>query len=116
MPPHTTPTKKAKICTMKKAGYTNDEIRASLNGCHDITDRSINRIFKRYGEKENYYDVGQHSGRPKKLTDRDGRAALRHLANGTARNATELQQTFFPHVSVTTIKRELRRSGLEPHK
>ena len=115
MAPKTTPTKKAIICTMKKAGASHNDIRAALTGRHDLTDRSINRIFKRYAESEDYYNVGKSTGRPRKLMAEDSRLSVELLANGTARNATELQQKFFSQVHVHTIKRDLRRSGLEPH-
>jgi len=57
MAPNTTPTKHAKICTMRAAGYSNDEIRAALTGRHDLSDRQIYRIMRRYAEKKNYYKV-----------------------------------------------------------
>jgi len=81
MAPNTTPTKKAIICTMKKAGFSHDEIRAALPDRHNITKCQINRIFVRYGDKENYYSVGHSSGHPCKLTPRDTQVALHHLAN-----------------------------------
>lgn len=115
MAPNTTPTKRAKICTMWAAGYSHDEIRAALTGRHDISDRQILRIVRRYGEKENYYDVGHSTGRPRKLTPRDIRRACRHLSNQTAHDASDLQRNYFPEVSVDTIKHALRGQGLEPH-
>jgi len=71
MAPYTTSAQKAVICTMRKAGYSNDEIRAALTGRHEITNRQILRIFKQYGEKENYEDVGHSTGRPHKMTPAD---------------------------------------------
>jgi len=47
---------------MKMAGFSNNEIRAALTGRHDLSNRQILRIFKKYGEKENYYDVGHSTG------------------------------------------------------
>ncbi|RXW12442.1 hypothetical protein EST38_g13411 [Candolleomyces aberdarensis] len=116
MAPHLTPTKRAKICMMKKAGYPNASIKAALIGRTDVTNRTIQRVYNRYGEKENFYDVAPKSGRPRKLTAHDARVAIRHLRNSSARNATELRQLYFPEVSVDTVKRELRRNGLEAHK
>lgn len=115
MAPNTTPTKRAKICTMRAAGYSNEEIRSALTGHHDLSDRQINRIVKRYGEKENYYDIGHSTGRPRKLTPGDTRLALRHLSNQTAHDASDLQREYFPEVSVDTVKRTLRDGGLLPH-
>jgi hypothetical protein len=100
---------------MRAAGYSNDEIRAALIGRHDLSDRQISRIVKRYGEKENYYEVGHSTGRPRKLTPCAMRIACRHLANQTAHDASDLQRKYFPEVSVDTIKRALRGEGLAPH-
>src|SRR5687767_2912630 len=116
MAPWTTPTKKAKTITMKKAGRTNNEIKKALTGHNNISTSTINRIYKKYANKENYYDVGHPTGRPKKLTERDGRYTVRVLGEGKAANATDLQRNFFPEVSVDTVKRELRQHSLEPHK
>jgi len=115
MAPNTTPTKRAKICTMRAAGYSNDEIRAALTGHHDLSNRQIYRIVRRYAEKENYYEVTPRPGRPHKLTPRDTRVALRHLSNTTAHDASDLQRVYFPDVSVQTIKRTLRAEGLGAH-
>jgi DDE superfamily endonuclease len=115
MAPNTTPTKRAKIVTMKKAGSTNDEIRAALVGRHDLSNKQIGRIYKKYKDKENYYDFGKKSGRPHKLSARDARAALRHLGNRDAHDATDLQKVYFPEVHVKTVKRMLRENGLEAH-
>ena len=115
MAPNTTPTKRAIICTMKKAGSSHDNIQAALTGRHNISDCQINQIFARYGEKENYYDVGHSTGRPHKLTPRDVRVALRHLSNNDAHDASDLQRIYFPEVSVDTLKCALRGEGLEAH-
>lgn len=115
MAPITTPTKRAKICTMWAAGYTHNEIRDALTGRHDLSDRQILWIVKRYAEKENYYNVGHSTGRPRKLTPRDLRVACRHLSNQTAHDASDLQREYFPDVCVDTMKHALRGEGLEPH-
>jgi len=96
---------------MIKAGSSHNDIRAALSNRHDITDRQILRIFQRYGGKENYDEVGHSTGRPHKLTPRDTRVALRHLANCDAANATELRNMYFPEVAVETVKGVLRGEG-----
>jgi hypothetical protein len=100
---------------MRAAGYSNDEIRAALTGRHDLSNRQIYWIVKRYGGKENYYEVMPRSGRPHELMPRDTRIALRHLSNTTAHDASDLQRVYFPDVSVQTIKCTLRAEGLEAH-
>ena len=114
MPPNTTPEQRAIICVLKKLGHTNDNIRANLPNRHDITNCAINYIFKKYADKENYDEVGHSAGCPRKLSERDCRVALRHLANQDCRNATELRRELFPQVSTQTVKRALRREGLLP--
>ncbi|KAJ7022198.1 hypothetical protein C8F04DRAFT_1311561, partial [Mycena alexandri] len=104
----TSPSGKTKIVEWGKARKSHNWIREHLKGHNNISDRQILRIQKRYTEKENYYDVGKSTGRPHKLEPRDTRKALRHLANGSVRNATELQHDFFPEVHVKTLKRDLR--------
>ena len=115
MAPNTTPTKCAKICAMRAAGYSNDEIQAALTGHHNLSNYQITQIVKRYSEKENYYEVMPRTGRPHKLTPRDTHIALRHLSNTTAHDASDLQRIYFPDVSVQTIRRMLRAEGLEAH-
>lgn len=113
MAPWTSPVTKSKICTLKYLGFTHNEIRAALPNHNKISDRQINRIFNRYAEKENYYDVGKSTGRPRKLDDRDLRVALRHLNSGDAHDATDLQREHFPLVSVYTLRRRLQEKGLK---
>jgi hypothetical protein len=62
MAPNTTPTKKAKIVAWKSEGRSHDYIRAHLTSRHEISDHQIIRISRKYGEKENYYDVGHKTG------------------------------------------------------
>ncbi|KAJ6557049.1 hypothetical protein DFH09DRAFT_923233, partial [Mycena vulgaris] len=115
MPPNLTPTKKVRIVQWTKAGKSYDWIREHLTGRHDVSDATIWRIKRDYGEKENYYEVGKSSGRPHKLGPRDVRNAVRHLGNRSAQNATDLQRQFLPDANVKTVKREFRAAGLEPH-
>jgi len=111
MAPYTTAVEKAIICTMRKLGSSHDAIRAALTNHHNLTDRQINRIFTRYGDKENYDELGHKIGRPHKFTPHDRRVALRHLANCDAINATQLRNDYFPDVCVDTVKAALREEG-----
>jgi hypothetical protein len=95
MAPNTTPTKKAKIMTWKREGRSHQWIREHLTGRNEISDRQIIRIFNRYNEKENYYDVGHKTGRPHKMNERETRNAARQLASGRAHDATHLREEFF---------------------
>jgi hypothetical protein len=74
---NTTPTKKANIVAWKREGRSHDYIRAHLTGHHGISDRQIIRIWRKYDEKENYYDVGHKTGRLPKMDERDTRFVVR---------------------------------------
>jgi len=102
MAPNTTPTKCAKIFTMKAAGFSNNEIQAALTGCHDLSDCQILWIFNRYREGENYYKVGHSMSHPWKLTPWDVWVSWQHLSNQTAHNTSDLQHQYFLNVSVDT--------------
>ena len=115
MAPNTTAAERAIICTLKRSGSSNDDIRAALVGRHDISDRQIKRIFARYGDKENYEEVGHSSGRPRKLSRRDVSVAFRHLSNQDCATASDVQREYFPQVNVVTVKRALREEGLRPY-
>jgi hypothetical protein len=115
MAPNTTPTKKVKIVAWKREGRSHDYIRMHLTGRHEISDRQIIRISRRYGEKENYYDVGHKTGRPPKMDKRETRFAVRQLATKRAHDTTHLQEQFYPDLHVDTVKRHLREGGLESH-
>jgi len=111
MSPYTTEAEKVIICTMIKGGSSHNDICAALSNRHDITDWQILCIFQWYGGKENYDEVGHSTGCLHKLTPRDTRVALRHLANCDVANATELRNMYFPKVAVETVKGVLRREG-----
>lgn len=115
MAPNTTPTTRAKIVALKKAGKSYSEIKDKLEG-HCVTSRcQIIRIYQQYGEKENYYNVGHSSGQPPLMNVHDKRVATHHLSNCDAKNATDLQRQFFPDWSVKTVKKALRDCGLGAH-
>lgn len=111
MAPYSSPTKKARVVALRNKGFTNAEIQEEI----PLSKRQLGRIYEKYREKENFYNVGPKSGRPRKLNPRDVRAATRHLANCTAHDAADLQPQFFPDVSVWTLKRRLRETGLNAH-
>ncbi|KAJ2923626.1 hypothetical protein H1R20_g13471, partial [Candolleomyces eurysporus] len=71
MAPQTTAVEKAVICTLKRDGKSieaiNKELKRLPNG-RSLTKRAINRIYARYGDKENYDEVGHRPGAPRKLT------------------------------------------------
>jgi len=92
---------------MRAAGYSNDKIQAALTGCHEISDRQISHIVKRYGGKKNYYKVEHSTGRPHKLTPCDVQIACHHLSNQTAHDTSDLQRKYFLEVSVDTMKQAL---------
>ena len=100
---------------MKKVGCSNDQICDALLDHHNPSNCQISWIFKRYGDKENYYSVGHKSGRPSLLGTCDVWIALRHLTNGNTHDASDLQRLYFPEISINTVKCTLWEEGLGPH-
>ncbi|KAJ3540571.1 hypothetical protein NMY22_g4234 [Coprinellus aureogranulatus] len=92
MAPNTTPTKKATIWVMKKAGYSRD------------------METKRTTMMSDTQQVGPGNS-PAAMLDRPSVT----LQMASARNATDLQQNFFPNVHVSTLKQELCHNGLGPY-
>jgi hypothetical protein len=76
MASNTTPTKKAKIVAWKREGQSHDYIQAHLTSRHKISDCQIIRISRKYGEKENCYNVGHKNGRPPKMDEQDTQFAV----------------------------------------
>lgn len=106
-----TPTKRARIYTLKKQHVSNEKITA-LFGPHKAT---INRIVKEYDERGTHYPLKGRAGRPHKLTDRDGHRAARAIKSGKADTAVDVQQQLFPHVSAQTVRRSLKANGLRAY-
>ncbi len=106
------PTKRARIYYLKKAGKTNDEIRKKF-GPHRST---INKIVKDFEENHHFYPLKGPVGPKLKMSVRDDRIAVRAIASGTAKTAVDVQQTLFPHVHPQTVRRHLKNKGLHAYK
>lgn len=104
----TTPTKKARIVQLKALGLTDRDIANKENVNHS----TVSRINARYAVTRDFYDKRPRSGRPRKIDTYNTRIALRMLANGTARDTTDLKRKQFPTISVDTVRRQLKRAGL----
>ncbi|TFK63775.1 hypothetical protein BDN72DRAFT_775491, partial [Pluteus cervinus] len=109
---YTSPTKKAKIVAHKSQGLS-DRHAANLVG---VAASTVNTVFHRYGEKEDYDSTKQRTGRPRVFSTSDVRRAVRLLASGKTRNVSHLQRTFFPQFHPQTIRRWISRAGLKAYK
>lgn len=107
----TSAAKKAAIVTRKSLGQSNRQVAQKEN----VNPSTVSKINNRYGDKHNFDEKKPRSGRPRKLSDRDVRRALYLLSTRQAKNATDLQRAEFPHVTVDTVRKALRRTGLKAY-
>lgn len=108
MAPHTTPTTKACIFTLKDQGVSNEAIRLEF-GCSEST---IHWIYRKHKSGCSLYTVTPGQGRLPKIDNRGVRLAIGSLCNGTAWNATQLRNLLFPNIQVPTLRRLLCKHGL----
>ncbi|KAK6966656.1 hypothetical protein R3P38DRAFT_3119248, partial [Favolaschia claudopus] len=104
----TTASKKAAIVALKEAGFSNRAVAEKEN----VAPSTVSRISNRYGPTHHFDAKTSRPGCPRKIDDRDIRTALRMLTSGQAKNVTDLQRRFFPHLHVDTIKASFREHGL----
>jgi len=97
---------------MLEKGYTTREIAAKV-GCKSHT--TIVRLKKKYEETGKVQNKA-HSGRPRKLNERDERNIVRRLMTAECSNAVQLQKSLKTtdnvEVGTNTVRRALRRNGL----
>lgn len=103
-----TPTKKARVITLRQEDHSFDEIAERI-GCSKST---AYRTWDKYHEKENYYHKTPGRGRPKALDTHDRRIACRLIRSGQSDTAADVQRDHFPEVSVRTMQETLAQEGL----
>ena len=112
MPGETSPVTKSRIFDLKNQGLSSEEV-AKRVGVHRTT---VTRVYASLLKNPDFYHVKPKSGRPRKLTQKDGQFAVLALARGHAESAADLQQNFFPHVHTDTVRNALREHGLSAHR
>jgi transposase len=104
-------TKRSRIYTLRQEGYTVREIAAS----EQVSLDSVSRIFKKKEETGNFEDKPK-PGRPRTLSDRYERNAVRLITSGKCSTAVEVQRRLQTDIgvnlSVESVRRILRRHGL----
>jgi transposase len=108
MAPYTSPITKGNILFLKRQKYSDREVAALLG---DVSKATVSRVWCTYQDGRSLYHVAPKSGRPHKLTHRDARFTALALAH----NAADIQRTYFPHVSASTVRRRLRELGLRSY-
>lgn len=106
------PTKRARIYYMKKAGEPDAKIK-KLFGPHRAT---INTIVREFKSRGHFYPAKSRAGRLPKMTEREGRIAVRAIVRGDAKTAVDVQQKHFRNVHPQTVRRHLRKQGLKAFK
>ncbi|KAB5588014.1 Transposable element Tcb2 transposase [Ceratobasidium theobromae] len=109
MPPNTTSETKAQILILKKFGHSDRAIAQALGNVHYST---VNRIARAYANGRPTTEKAPRSGRPRILTPKDVRFAALALTRSKPATAAAIKRTFFPHSSIPTLRRYLRKLGL----
>jgi hypothetical protein len=108
---YASPTKRARVVTLKREGKTNQEIAEETG----LSRSTIIRTFNQFKDRTNFYYQKPKVGRPRKMTESDARVAARMLASTKARDANDVRKKRFPQFSAQTIRRRLREQGLQAH-
>ncbi|KAJ3735635.1 hypothetical protein DFJ43DRAFT_990775, partial [Lentinula guzmanii] len=103
-----TPTKRARIVTLKDQGVSSAKIAQEFGGSKS----QVNRLYQKWKQKSSFYDKTPGQGRKPKLNPQDVCHAERLLQNGKASDVIDLRNRFFPHVSHSTLRRNLHAVGL----
>jgi transposase len=103
-----TPTKRARVVTLKNNGHSFAEIGEELH-CDPST---AYRTYRKRTEKENYYDITPGRGHPKRLDTADRRIACRLIESGKAQTAADVQRDHFPDIPARAMRQALQEEGL----
>lgn len=101
------PTKRARAKALFDCGWHQRDIARNLGVNCSTVNRHINQLV----QNPDPYHRTPVPGRSRAMTERDMRQATRTLMADYALDATDLQRKFYPHISVTTVKRYLCKAG-----
>ncbi|QRV75773.1 DDE superfamily endonuclease [Ceratobasidium sp. AG-Ba] len=73
---------------------------------------TASRIYERNRKTRSLTSVAAKSGRPRILSDSDAKFTALSLARGHTYNVVQLWNQLFPHVSVQTVRRNLKSIGI----
>ncbi|KAH8814456.1 hypothetical protein DL96DRAFT_1752631, partial [Flagelloscypha sp. PMI_526] len=102
------PTKRARIVTMKKAGVKNSKIQAEVSGSVS----QINRLHRKWKNQTQFYGKTPGRGRPRALSEQDIRRIACLLHTGKAESVRDVNQRFYTDVEERTIRRALHEKGI----
>jgi len=103
-----TPTKRARIVCLRERNVPVKEIAKEL----DLSEETVRRTFNKYHKTHDFYYTPPCPGRPRKLSVRETRLAVRKIRMGVYPDASKLQRDLFPNVSVRTVRNVLIHEGL----
>ena len=107
----TSAAKKAVIVTWKSLSQSNQQVAKK----EYVDPSTAPKINKCYGQKHNFDEKKPCSNHPHKLSNKAVHCALHLLSTGQRKNASDLQHTDFPHVTVDTICKVLKDTGMKAY-
>ena len=103
-----TPTKVAKIFTLREEGLSERKIAKRL----PLSQKTVNRVLNCPEKRKDPYYKKPKPGATSKLTDQEKRLVVRNVRSGKAHDAVDVHNHFYRHVSPSTIWRILRNTDL----
>lgn len=102
-----TPTKKSRTKLLDQQERRPRSIAREVN----IHPSTVRRNLPLIRKTSNFYLKTPKPGRPKAMTPRDVRIAVREITSGEFPDATALQRGLFPHLNPRTVQRALCKEG-----
>ena len=108
---NTSATKKAVIVTLKELELSNRFVAGKEN----VSASTVSRINARYGANHQFEAKSPRPGRPSKISESDAQKAMQMLSSGKAKNASDLKRKLFPDIHVDTVRKALKKRGLNAY-
>jgi len=109
--PYTSNSQRTSIVSLKAAGLTNREIAEKEN----VSPGTVSNIDRAWCKTGKIHSIKPKIGWPLKMSDEDVHKAVEMLSTCRAKNAADLQRLFFPHFSVDTVRKGLKKGGLHAY-